>query len=188
MRGLLVAASVLLVVLSVRGRVLAQATADEQRSVASDGEAAETRMLLSLSTGTALALGSLAIGGVVLATEQTNAARKAGAFTIVSGLALAPIVSHAIAGEWGRAALFGVLPVAGATAAIVVIESAPVLQGHGVLSQRRFLTACYTITLLSAAIGLYDSLNAAERARERQIAIAPWFERGGVGAWVGGAL
>jgi hypothetical protein len=52
------------------------------------------------------------------------------------------------------------------------------------------LTACYCVTLLSAAIGLYDSMNAAERARERQggIALSPWIERGGAGAVVGGVL
>jgi hypothetical protein len=177
MRRLLVAVSVLLVCSSARA----------QRA---EDDGAQARMLSSVSAGVALALGSLAVGGTLLALEPSNAGRKPGAAIMVTGVALSPIASHALFGEWARAALFGVVPVAGAAGAVALIESAPLLQGHGSLAERRLLTACYCVTLLSAAIGLYDSMNAAERARERQggIALSPWIERGGAGAVVGGVL
>ena len=182
MRELVVASVLLAWCPLVAGRALAQPAAD----VATHAD--EARMLVSVSAGAALALTSLAVGGAVLATHESNAERKVGAYTMLSGVALAPIVSHAFAGEWDRAALFGVVPVAAAAGAMIMIESAPVLEGHGVLGQRRVLTLCTCAALLSALVGLYDSMHAAQRARADALAIAPWFERDGVGAWVGGAL
>src|SRR6185295_509359 len=116
--------------------------------------------------------------------------REAAQQRVRAGLALAPIASHAIAGEFDRAAMFGAAPIAGVIGAALMIERAPVLLGHGQLEERRVLALCYGITLLSSAIGLFDTLNAGERQRERErsLAIAPWVSRDHFGVALGGWL
>jgi hypothetical protein len=156
----------------------------------SDSNEGETRALIATGAGAALAITGLAVGGTVLAMHEGEADRKVGAYTLLTGFALAPIVSHAIAGEWDRAALFGAVPVAAAIGATLMIESGPVLLGRGQLGQRRVLALCYGIELLSSAIGLFDSLNAGQRARDRtrSLAVAPWIERDRLGIAFGGSL
>jgi hypothetical protein len=156
----------------------------------SDATEGDGRALIATAAGAALAISGLAAGGAMLATHEDEAGRKVGAYTLLSGLALAPIASHAIAGEWDRAALFGAVPIAATLGATWMIERSPVLLGHGELSERRVLALCYGITLLSSVIGLFDTLNAGQRAREREgsLAIAPWVSRDHFGVALGGWL
>jgi hypothetical protein len=153
-----------------------------------EDQTGEAPVFASVGAGVVLALGSLATGGLVLATHEDTASRKAGNYTVLYGVALAPIVSHSVAAEWGRAALFGMVPVASVLAATWLIESSPGLLVDGSLGKRRVLTACYSLTLLSAAIGLYDSMSAGERTRPRHVALAPVLGRGELGVAVGGVM
>jgi hypothetical protein len=176
MRGLL-AASLLLVCV-------------EHARAQSDANRGDARALIATSAGALLAIGALGAGGIMLATHEDESGRKAGAFTLLGGVALAPIASHAIAGEWTRAAVFGAAPAVAAIGGMLMIEHAPVLSGHGELTERRVLALCYGVDVLAAAIGLFDTLNAGERARERAraIAIAPLLARDRVGIALGGLL
>jgi hypothetical protein len=153
-------------------------------------EPSEPPVLASMVAGVGLALGSLAVGGEELATHESQAGRKPGAYTILYGLSLSPIASHAIVGEWGRAALFGTVPLAVAIGATALIESKPSLLVEGGLGSRRLLTLCYTLVLLSSAVGLHDSIQAGERARARvpRVEVAPLLGRGEVGVALGGLL
>jgi hypothetical protein len=139
--------------------------------------------------GAGVAFGSLAVGGLQLAgARERQASRKPGAYTILFGMTLSPIISHAISGEWERAALFGAVPLTAAISATWLIETSPSLLVEGGLGKRRALTLCYSLALLSAAIGLFDSMQAGERARARRLALAPWGGRGELGLAVGGWL
>lgn len=169
-------ALVWLAVLCGSSPVLAQATADEPPVVA------------SVAIGASIAFGALTVGGIELATHDRIATRRAGAYTMLYGFVLAPIASHVIAGEWSRAALFGAIPLAAALSATVMIESSPTLLTDGSIAQRRALTVCYTLDLLAAAVGLYDSMHAGDRARERRVSIAPLVGRSELGVMVGGRI
>jgi hypothetical protein len=160
------------------------------RAQAETAEPSEPPVLASMVAGAGIALGSLAVGGAELAEHESQASRKPGAYTILYGLSLSPIVSHAIVGEWARAALFGAVPLATALSATALIEASPSLLVEGGLGSRRVLTLCYTLVLLSSAVGLYDSMQAGERARSRvqRVAVAPLLGRGEVGVAVGGQL
>jgi hypothetical protein len=170
--------------------LLVLAASARTASAQSDATEGDERALIATAAGAALAISGLAAGGAMLATHDDEPGRKAGAYTLLGGLALAPIASHAITGEWDRAAMFGAAPIAGVIGAALMIERAPVLLGHGQLEERRVLALCYGITLLGSAIGLFDTLNAGERQRERarSLAIAPWVSRDRFGVAVGGWL
>jgi hypothetical protein len=160
------------------------------RAFAEQAEAeAEPPVFASLVAGAGVAFGSLAVGGLQLATvHEGQASRKPGAYTILYGITLSPIISHAISGEWERAALFGAIPLTAAISATWLIETSPSLLIEGGLGKRRALTLCYSLALLSAAVGLFDSMKAGERARTRRLALAPWGGRGELGLAVGGWL
>jgi hypothetical protein len=161
-----------------------------QARAQSDANEGDAGALIATSAGALLAMGGLGAGGVMLATHGDLANRKVGAYTLLSGLALAPILSHALSGEWARAALFGAVPVAAALGATLLIERTPVLLGHGTLPERRLFAASFGLALLSSAIGVFDSLSVGERARARAhaLAIAPVITRGGLGVVLGGSL
>jgi hypothetical protein len=144
---------------------------------------------VSVGTGVALAMGSLATGGLLLAGNERTAGRRAGAYTIFTGFALTPVVSHAIAGEWVHASIFGGIGLAVELSAVWLIESTPDLMVEGSLGKRRVLAAFYGLSLLNAGIGLFDSLGAAERAKQRTaFTVAPRLGRGEIGVGIGGSL
>lgn len=157
------------------------------RARAEPGEP-EPAVALSVATGTGLALGSLAIGSFEFAAHDDQHGRKLGAYTVLYGLTLAPFASHALAGEWTRAAAFTALPFASSVAATWLIETSPSLLVEGGLGKRRALTLCYSLALLSAAIGLYDSMHAGERARAARLTASPLLGHGQLGLAVGGRL
>jgi hypothetical protein len=157
------------------------------RAMAQD-DAAQPPVVASVAAAALIAMGSLTTGGLVLATHQDSGSRKAGVYTFLGGMTLAPIVSHAIAGEWARAAVFGGVPLALTLGATWLIESSPDLMIEGSLGKRRALTVLSSLALLSAGIGLYDSMNAGQRARSRGLAVAPMLGRAEFGLAVGGLL
>src|SRR5262245_50064231 len=92
---------------------------------------------LSIAAGVATALVPLAVGGGMIASSGDGQTRIAGLMVLEAGLALAPIVSHAVAREGRRALLFGALPVASAAAMAVYTALTPdVLVDLGVPSHR----------------------------------------------------
>src|SRR5262245_36728274 len=66
----------------------------------------------SFAAGVATGLVSLAVGGALLASDSRDD-RIAGSYVVMSGLTLAPTVSHLVSREWGRAGIFGGLPALG---------------------------------------------------------------------------
>jgi hypothetical protein len=142
---------------------------------------------LAFFAGASVLLAGFAVGGTLLATSHANETRdNVGWLTIEATFAAAPLVSHALGGEWGRAAVFSAPPVAalGGTAALLAIDSGAI--GHGELVEQRVLWSLFGIGLFSAAIGVVDSTFAGKRLGA--VALAPVIGAGQVGVKVGGTL
>jgi hypothetical protein len=141
----------------------------------------------SFAAGLATGLVSLAIGGALVATNS-HANEVTGTYVIMSGLTLAPVVSHLVSREWGRAAIFGGLPalsLAGMTALLQAHE--PVVDEGNKDDTRIAYVVLISWGILSAAGGLVDSLWAGERARNRnRISLTPTLGAGRVGLSLGG--
>ncbi len=155
---------------------------------AAQQDARRPPVVASVSAGVGTALVSLAVGGLLLVGNERTPGRKAGAYTVLGGLALAPVVSHAVALEWSRAALFGGVTTAIALGTTWLIETSPDVLIEGSLRRRRLLAVCYGLQLLAAGVGLIDSLAAVERAAPRSIALQPWLGRGQLGLGMTGSL
>jgi hypothetical protein len=121
--------------------------------------------------GVVTALVPLAVGGAVAAVAGDDpTGRRAGLHTVAVGLALAPIVSHLAAREWKRAAVFGAITVGLAALSIGLCEGLNAYADFGPFEGRVLFPAALAVELVASGVGLFDSLNAAERWRDRHAA------------------
>jgi hypothetical protein len=142
----------------------------------------------SMAAGLTVALVPLAVGGALIATGDSLSTRRAGVFVLQAGLTLAPIVSHLVAGEWTRAAIFGAAPLALTVGMAALWAAQPDIIDEGTEATRTLFGVFLSLTVLASGAGLVDSLMAAERHKTRPIAVAPLIGRGLVGIAVGGYL
>lgn len=128
---------------------------------------AEPPVAWAVAGGAMTALLPLAIGASMFGTNDDLESRKTASILMVSGLALAPIVSHLAVKEWSRAGIFGAIPVASAVGMIVLLELQPSATLFG--TRPGYFTFGLTITLavLGSGVGLLDTLGAAKRAADR---------------------
>jgi hypothetical protein len=148
----------------------------------------------------ALAAGALAmlipgvVGGTRTALGRSDGERTAGLLIASGGFALAPIVSHVAVREWGRAAVFGILPVGMSVAACAFISQEPGAVYNGNVASRSAFGILLGLGLIGAVVGLADTASADERALDRAKAsrsaffVAPSFGREGASLTFGGAL
>ena len=162
----------------------------------------ETRAAWGFGTGVATALLPLAAGGALLAyrcpEDQPKCDpapwRRAGVHTLATGLALAPIFSHLIAGEYKRAAWFGIAPVVLGVVAMGLLEGSRPddLLDSGAVTPRIIFAGALALELVASGIGLGDSLQAVERARKKKqslaIGVSPVFGAHQFGLTVGGLM
>jgi hypothetical protein len=177
-RGLLAMGRALLVLAlcSPSARALAQAEGGD------GGELA-----WSLGTGCGLVLGSMAVGGAISGVGEGDRARRTGIEIVSVGLALGPGVSHAVAGEWKRAALFGGTGLAIATFNVILIEKSTAVLDHGPPSSRIPFGIALATEVLVTTVGLADSLMARERKAQR-LAVLPLVGGRTLGLSLGGRL
>jgi hypothetical protein len=143
----------------------------------------------SMAAGIALAMVPLAVGSTLIANSPNESVQNAGLFTLMGGLALAPILSHAIAGEWKRAVVFAALPVAGTVAMAVLVSQVPnVIADLGVAETRVPFAASLIAAVFGSAGGLADSFLAGARARARRVSLVPTVGPHQVGLAIGGLL
>jgi hypothetical protein len=146
----------------------------------------------SAGVGFGLALVPMAVGGGIAALNDDPGVRRAAMHTFTVGLAVAPIVSHLIAKEWTRAAIFGAVPLAAAALAIGLLEGSRPddLLGEGANAPRVTYGAALAVEIVATGVGLIDSLMAGERARKkkRSIALVPSVGPSRVGLTLGGSL
>lgn len=144
---------------------------------------------LSLAVGAATALVPLIVGTALVSIEGPLAERRAGIGVMVAGLALAPIVSHLIVGEWRRALGFGAVPVAAAAVmAVLLTQQDDVITDLGTPASRVPFVVVLCASLFASGVGLVDSALAGQRAQARRITVAPMLSGHLVGLAFAGTL
>lgn len=131
-------------------------------------QAGEPPTTWAMLGGGATALVPMAIGSYLFADNLDDDHRKAGALTLVTGLALAPIVSHLAVREWARAGIFGAIPVACALGMTLLVELQPSVTAFGTPQTRLTFGMLISFATLSAGVGLIDTLGAGRRAHEQE--------------------
>jgi hypothetical protein len=142
---------------------------------------------VSLVAGLLTALVPMAVGGSLLANDDDDSKHR-GIYVMQSGLLLAPFVSHAVAGEWARGALFALPGVAGEAAMVGILTAYPDVSSQGLPQSRIPFAACLGLSLGGAAAGLVDSLLAGERWDRRHLRLAPSLGPHQAAILVGGTL
>jgi hypothetical protein len=135
------------------------------------------------------------IGGTRAAIGADPGQKTAGLLVASGGFALAPIFSHMITREWGRAAAFGAIPVATTIAATAFISQEPDAVYAGTSASRTAFALLLGAGMLDAVIGLVDTALAGERARDARRSrsslgtyVLPSFGTSGASLVLGGAL
>jgi hypothetical protein len=151
-----------------------------------------------MGAGALTALVPLSIGASIFASDANvdHTVRNPGVLVAGWGLALAPIVSHLVVREWKRAAIFGSASVACAIGLTVLLEVQPNATTYGTRETRFAFGLLTSLTTISAAVGLIDTLGARDRWVERErtrrraarpvVVPAPFVAQGGGGLAVGG--
>jgi hypothetical protein len=148
-----------------------------------------TPVLWPAASGCLLALGAMALGGTTAALSERDRTRKTGVDVMAGGLALAPVLSHALAGETQRAAVFAAITVPLAALSIGVLEGSDHLLDHGHAYNRIPFGVALALDLLVASGGLVDSLMAGTRGQQRPgLALVPLVGAQTAGVAVAGAL
>lgn len=127
---------------------------------------------LAVAAGLATALVPLAIGGALMPSGEDSQIH-AGLYTIQAGFMLAPFVSHAVAGEWARGALFMIPGVAAEAGMIAVLAVAPDVATQGEPATRVPFAVCLGLSLAGAGAGIIDSLLAGERWDRLHLTVTP---------------
>lgn len=117
----------------------------------------------ALVTGIAVAGASLAYGGTLLTTGRGLAVKRDGLIVMDTGLTLAPLVAHGVAGEWGRGALFGLVPAAGEIGMAVLLAAHPDAAVKGKNKSQRIYPVLLSLSVLGSALGIFDAALADER-------------------------
>lgn len=130
----------------------------------------EPPVVASVVAGTLAAMLPLAVGGGLMAMsdKSQDRQRRTGLDLIVSGFAIAPIVSHLAAREWKRAAIFGACSLVLAGIAIGTVEWKDGEVNLSSIEAKNIYGAAVTATVVVSAAGLIDSMLAGNRWRERQ--------------------
>ncbi len=122
---------------------------------------------LSLGIGLGVALAPMAIGGGLAARSSAGTTRRRSLELLAGGLALAPVVSHMVAGEWSRAVVFGGITFTAAMLATALLESVNVILDDTKHPACILLGGTLAGLLVASGSGLADSLMAGERAGRR---------------------
>lgn len=178
-------------VLSI-GLALAFAVAGARGARADEPDPGPPAFGWSIGAGVATALVPLAVGGGLLAVSSDHTTKHASIDLIAAGWALAPLVSHLVAHEWKRAAIFSVAPLVFGALAVGLLEgSTDDLLDNGTPPPRVVFGAALALELMASSVGIIDSMMARERARARKpppVTIVPSFGRNQIGLSLGGAL
>lgn len=141
----------------------------------------EPPVLVAVAAGAVTAMIPVILGGTHAATGETLASKNVGLSVAGFGLALAPIISHVVVGEWKRAAAFGALPTATAIGAAVLLASRDDAVFDGTTLSRSTFGALFSLTVFSSALGVVDAALAGERARAPGLIVAPTLGKGHFG-------
>ena len=163
---------------------LSGAAASSRAAVADEREPA---VGLAVGTGLSVAVAPLLAGGVLFASTDDDALRRAGVYLAMAGLVLAPTVAHLAVHEYKRAAIFAALPLAALLANVVVFQIDPKTPSYGSPESRTTFGIALTAATVGATVGLADTFAASDRWRARhRIVVVPAIAPGGAGLALGG--
>ena len=141
---------------------------------------------LAFFTGATVLFAGFTLGGMLVATGNDHLVDNVGWLTMESGLTLAPLASHAVAGEWTRGVVFAAPPAAVLATTAAMMDYNPSLVTHQPIFERQVLPTLFAFGVLSGAAGVVDSAFAGKRAGS--VAVAPSIGMGRVGLDLGGTL
>jgi hypothetical protein len=141
----------------------------------------------SFVAGLATDLLSVAVGGALMASDSRDD-KIAGTYVMMTGLSLAPAISHLTSREWARASIFGALPTLGLLGMTWLLEVHPGVVDEGNKDETRVVYAVLVAWgVVTSCGGLVDTLWAGERARQRSaVSFAPILTRDQFGLALGG--
>jgi len=157
----------------------------------------------ALASAGAIDVTGFIVGGMLLARGGGDHLRdNAGWLTIESGFVLSPVAAHGVNGEWGRGALFAVVPLAALAVTAALFQAEPDTVEGGTLPQQRWMWAMFGGGLFASAVGVVDALWAPGRApgrasgrasgrapaRARALVVWPAVARDQFGLQIGGTL
>jgi hypothetical protein len=153
----------------------------------------------SLLVGAGIATVSFGAGMTMTGTSGDGFVQNAGIVIAESGLVLAPLAAHGVAGEWKRGLLFALPPLATEIGMLILINQwGDQLVTLAPLGTQYLYSALFTGSVLFSAIGIVDAAFAGSRTSASTAPapasapssawIAPMFDRNGGGINVGGLL
>ena len=167
-------------------RILVLAAALAAVSLVTAGARADgSEPAVAVAVGAATVFAGFVVGGTLIAASPGSAARtEAGWFAMESGFTLAPLLSHALVGEWGRGALFAAVPTATTLATEPVFSTNEAAVEHGTLPQQRVMWGLFCGGLAASMAGIIDTAFAPGRS----VHVAPLLGAGSAGLLVGSTL
>jgi len=118
---------------------------------------ADARGVVAPLAGTLTLLVPFAVGCALWSNSGSLASQKAGTYVMASGFALAPVVSHGVAGRWRRAAVFGATSVVTSAATLVAMNVREPFNPEYLNRQRVTFGVLLTSAMFAAAVGVLDS-------------------------------
>jgi hypothetical protein len=174
---------------------LAALAAFDARAARADELPLDSQATTSLLVGAGIATVSFGTGMTMTGTSGDGFVQNAGIVIAESGLVLAPLAAHGVAGEWKRGLLFALPPLATEIGMLILIDQwGEQLVTLAPLGTQYLYSALFTGSVLFSAIGIVDSAFASSRASAStpraagSAWIAPMFDRNGGGIKVGGLL
>ncbi len=126
----------------------------------------DRRAVVAPIAGALTAVAPFAVGCGLWAQNGHVPTQEAGAVVMASGFALAPWVSHGVAGRWKRGALFGSFATGLAAATLTYMAFRDPFEAHYRNVQRVPFGILLTSTMFASAIGVFDSFMTAPPPRE----------------------
>jgi hypothetical protein len=148
----------------------------------------EPPVTAAILAGVATAMIPLSLGGVLASSGDEYSRKNAGLLLAGAGVALAPMVSHAVLREWKRGLLFSILPVASEIAMTSLLTAREDAVFKGTTLSRTTFALLFSVDVFGSAIGIVDAMMAGDRARGKGFLFAPTISQNRVGFTFGGSL
>jgi len=118
---------------------------------------------MALVTGIGIAGASLAYGGTLLTGGHSLPVKHDGLHVMDTGLTLAPLLAHGVAGEWGRGALFAIPPALSGIGMAALLSVRPDAPIRGKQKSQRIYPVLIMVSVLGSAVGVFDAALTSER-------------------------
>lgn len=150
------------------------------------GASLDERRPAAFVVGAVTLLVPLALGANMMTLGGIDP-KRAGWYACHAGFVLAPMAAHGVMGEWGRGALFSLVPLAPLGVSVGIVESNPRVLSGGKASARGGLELMLSAGFLASGVGVVDALFAGDRAR-RRLHVTPIASADFGGVYVSGVL